>query len=363
MGDIKQYWYCGFIKEFDINQYWISNYKISQNRKVINRRTYIWYKFGVYLAGGNFDNVTMEEIIKFYIFRILKNKHSNLFNKIESFFVGKYIKPSQLIDSQKVTSLDVERYIAALYSCYVSRNASRKIIKSFKYKKNYFDAKVIIINDCNEIVGVKYKEEKIPRKVCMMNGEEVILTSTSISERHVRNFRENFMKMKMDNNIAFSTDLTLGCYRKLIPTFIWFFKFWCTTETTRYITEYHELNQILPLDEKEDIEEQCYMSLDENEQIEEECDVPLDETKKEINPKKFKIQREWIYDEVSGQYGCRITIWCTVSTDGFPATHPKPSKVYVQFFPHIFYAGFDQFGIFVDVFVYIFVYIFLFFFC
>ena len=386
-----------YYSDFNLDKYWISKYKVSTNRKVITRRTYIWYKFGIYLSGGiknynnnnnnnsnnlsleAFDSESMALIIEHYLFRILKLKHSMIFKRIEKLFIGPYINPSELIESQKVTSLDIKRYIAALYSCYVSRNASRKIIRCFKYKETYFDPKLIIIDDSNEVVGVKYKEEKIRRKVSMMNGEEVILTSTSISEKHIRNFRKNFMQMKMDNNISFSTDLQLGCYRKLIPTFIWFFKFWCTTPSTQFLTEYHESNQLLPIHENDLTLKDFTNNIDSNNNSNNNNnnnnsnnnnqqqntynyfsnDLTLEDGQQNfqtIEPKMFKVIREWFYDNVLGKYFCRITIIVSVSTDGFKGTNPQPSKVFVQFFPHIFYAGFDQFCTFFLIFFFLFIF-------
>ena len=337
---------------FDVDQYWVSNYKAECCPSVIHRRAYVWFKFGVFLAGGDLTGETFAEMIRILVFIVIKKYLPDYYDKIKKDFVGGYIHPQSLKIASMVNEVGVERYVGAIYSTYVTRNAVRKLRRFVKYQKYVYKADVLVVNDMNEIIGVKYFVQKERRVVQLENGRKIDLTVPGVSEAQIKKCRQGFLLMKQEMNVSLIDDNSNGCCRKLIPTLKFFIKFWCTTVHTQYLTQYHELNQVFPArnNNNNNNNNNDAMDIDVEEDVdvgmfdEEKDDEKLETLVKKVSAAKFKIHRDWSFDENSNKWFTTFSTFGSISLDSFPATYPDPSKTLIQVFPHIFYAGFDQFG-------------------
>lgn len=117
-----------------------------------------------------------------------------------------------------------------------------------------------------------------------------------------------------------------GAWRTLRETWLYFFNFFITTPSCRWLTEYHVANNSF----KHSFDNHSF-------------DVSDGFTM--LSRKEFKVYRDWQVDD-EGKYFVDIDVWNTVSTDSFQATKPRPTKTYVQLFQHIFVRGLHQFSFF-----------------
>lgn len=131
---------------------------------------------------------------------------------------------------------------------------------------------------------------------------------------------KQFEQVKAENGIEFICDDTQGCERSLRTAWEFFFKFFVTSNKSKFLTPFHESHQCL--DEKV-----SKFSL----------------SKPSIKGKEYRVHRPWVWDDVLKKWCTTVTIYNTLSTDSFAGPYPEPQKTFVQCFQHIFNKGLDQF--------------------
>ena len=120
----------------------------------------MWYKLGIYLGGGSDDSETLKKLVDYLIFHIFKHRNQDLFNYIKLKMSGNTVDINQLIAINTVTTTQVGRFVAAMFSSYVSRDASRKVIKSLKYKSTNNKINFLVLS----FVFTKKQTQKITKK-------------------------------------------------------------------------------------------------------------------------------------------------------------------------------------------------------
>lgn len=127
-----------FFEVFNVSKWTDSPYKATRTKKVIQRRANELYKYSIFKSGGLKDDAhyTFDSMMDHLVTSVIKNKRPGLYQQIKSkMLADKYIEIKDLKIKTNIDS-NVGRFLGAMYACYITRTAIRKLQSFIKYESN-----------------------------------------------------------------------------------------------------------------------------------------------------------------------------------------------------------------------------------
>lgn len=120
-----------------------SNYKPSTNYKTLRRRATELLKFGQYLSGGvkDLEQTSFFALIKHFFLSVIKKQCPLLYDDIKKSMNGKYFMD---IRNLKFDT-SIGKFVAAIYSTYISRHAVRTITKVVNFTVFTKNVDVVVV--------------------------------------------------------------------------------------------------------------------------------------------------------------------------------------------------------------------------